>query len=292
MKRRHALSLIGGFTSFSGCRAEGREEVLWRGILFGIEVSIRFRELLTADAKALGEEAHALARKKEAIFSLWDENSELRRLNRDGKLTAPSQDLFKALQLAKELHQKSQGLFDPSVHSYLEWLKAELAEGRDPTSAEKKKRRSLVDFSQVQITRQSVTLPPGGELSLNGIAQGYITDAVHDFLKPRVSSALVNFGEYRVIGQRPFPVEIRGTQESWMLDRALAVSSGSGQRLTTISKENHLIDPFSGDSPPSRRIVAVEAETAWLADALATIVALGGEVPPSYPGAVVRSWDL
>ncbi|MEJ6645943.1 MAG: FAD:protein FMN transferase, partial [Akkermansiaceae bacterium] len=71
------------------------------------------------------------------------------------------------------------------------------------------------------------------------------------------------------------------------VSNALAVSSGSGERLSATSVANHLIDPRTGESPPPKKVVAVEAPEAWLADGLATLVAIGGEVPDSFKGVKV-----
>jgi thiamine biosynthesis lipoprotein len=122
-------------------------------------------------------------------------------------------------------------------------------------------------------------------ISLNAIAQGYATDLVARYLEGKVNSALVNFGEYRVVGEKAWDVEVVGKTIS--VSNALAVSSGSGERLSATSVANHLIDPRTGESPPPKKVVAVEAPEAWLADGLATVVAIGGEVPDSFKGVKV-----
>lgn len=281
MKRRQALWMLGGLAS---CGGKEEREVMWRGICFGIPVSIRFRGVGEKEAMAMGDEGFRLAQEVERAASLWDEGSELRRLNREGRLLEPSATMVELLGKASALYEATGGDFDPSIHLYLEWVKGEYGAGREPDEEEAVRRRALVDFSRVKLT-EGVELPEGMALSFNGIAQGVATDRVAEFLEGKVASALVNFGEYRVVGEQPWEVEVEG--EAIVLKQALAVSSGSGERLSATSAANHLIDPKTGESPPPKRVVAVEAREAWLADGLATVVAMGGEVPDSFEGAKV-----
>lgn len=274
MKRRFFLGLAGG--SLCSCGRKSGEHS-WKGVVFGIPVGIRFRNVTKEEAEDLGRKSLELAQKYEACFSLWDENSELSRLNRDGVLLSPSEDLLDCLRIAQDFHTRSEGLFDPTIHSYLEWAKAGYAAGRTPDKLEAERRRSLVDFSRVGISKDAIKLEEGMSLSLNAIAQGYVTDRICEFLESCVLSALVNFGEYRVVGSHSFEIEVEGNKMA--IRRAMAVSSGGGQRLSATASANHLIDPQSGSSPDPRRVIVVETAKAVNADAIATIVALGGEVP-------------
>ena len=52
--------------------------------MFGIPVSIRFRGIDDDEAQKLGQEGLEKARKVERATSLWDENSSISQLNRDG----------------------------------------------------------------------------------------------------------------------------------------------------------------------------------------------------------------
>ncbi|MDB4562194.1 FAD:protein FMN transferase [Akkermansiaceae bacterium] len=270
MKRRHALWLLGGLVS-CGEKVPFSE---WRGICFGIPISIKFSGVDHDDAQKLGDEALKIAQSYEAVFSLWDENSELRRLNRDGSLSNPSEALQDILYRASLLYDLTDGFFDPTIHAYLEWVKGEYAEGRIPDSKEADKKRALVNFSRVQFSPKEILLEKGMAMSLNAIAQGYVTDHVARFLEGEDVSALVNFGEYRVVGDKPWTVSVEGNDIS--LKNSLAVSSGSGERLSATSAANHLIDPKTGKSPPPQEVAAVEALEAWLADGLATVIAIKG----------------
>jgi thiamine biosynthesis lipoprotein len=56
----------------------------------------------------------------EDALSLFRDNSELRRLNRDKVLHSPSGDMRRALALALDIAGRSRGLFDPSVQALWE----------------------------------------------------------------------------------------------------------------------------------------------------------------------------
>lgn len=271
MNRRRLLSFAPAV--LVSCRKQDDLKV-WRGIHMGIAVSVSYR------GEADLEPALEKVRIAEAELTLWDQASPLSQLNLTGSLVNPPSHLLNCLMKARELFEASGGLFDPTIHSYLEWSKGEYEAERIPDKEIAKEKRELVDFARLEITPELLTLPKGGALSLNAIAQGYLTDVFAEAFE--CSSALVNFGEYRVMGDRAWPVEVAGRTHSLM--RALAVSSGSGQRLSATASANHLIDPRTGKSPPPKEVFAVEADEAWLADGLATLVAIGGDLPACYRG--------
>ncbi|MGC6427218.1 MAG: FAD:protein FMN transferase [Akkermansiaceae bacterium] len=279
MNRRHLLSLLTG-AGLSSCGTK-ETEVRREGVFFGIPVHLDFKNLEIDFALKLADQAFDHVRPLEAIFSLWEEGSELSKLNRSGVLGNPSEALLDLLEKARVLYRESDGLFDPTIRSYLLWLKEKYAAGRDPDPTESEERRKLVDFSQVEFSKKEIRMPKGFALDLNAIVQGYATDRVAEFLTEKCKSALVNFGEYRVVDSRAWSVEVG--EKSLSIDRALAVSSGVGERLKATGKANHLINPATGLSPEPKEIVAVEADEAWLADGLATILSVGGEVPAAYP---------
>ena len=49
--------------------------------------------------------------------------------------------------------------------------------------------RTLVDFRRVQAGTKRIALPPGMAITLNGIAQGYITDRI---VEPRLRATVVD----------------------------------------------------------------------------------------------------
>ena len=142
----------------------------------------------------------------------------------------------------------------------------------------------------------------GMAMTLNGIAQGYITDKVADHLRARgLTSVLVNLGEYRALGrhsiERPWQV---GIQDPHMADAivdlvelsddAMATSGGYGGLLGPQPGVNHLFDPRSGASADRYGSVSVVHPRAVIADGLSTAFSFLSleeirEAAAAFPGA-------
>ena len=72
--------------------------------------------------------------------------------------------------------------------------------------------------------------------------------------------------------------------------RGECFSGEVGQRLSATASANHLINPQERVGPDPERVIAIETRKAVNADAIATIVALGGEVPEGC--GTVRTWEF
>ena len=119
-------------------------------------------------------------------------------------------------------------------------------------------------------------------ITLNGIAQGYITDRVADLLRARGwHNVLVDLGELRGVGAhpngRPWTAALISRldphHEAAMIplsERAIATSSGTATRFETTGRYHHLFSPASGRSVHTYAAVSVAAPRATLADALST----------------------
>ena len=147
---------------------------------------------------------------------------------------------------------------------------------------------------RIQPGAARIALPPGMAITLNGIAQGFITDRIADLLRNEgFEHAMVDLGELRALGNHPdgraWRVATRGSEVA-LSDNALAVSSGSGTAFEPSGRFHHIFDPASGASANTLREVAVIAPRAMIADALATAICVLGEergieLLAHYPGA-------
>ena len=137
-----------------------------------------------------------------------------------------------------------------------------------------------VDPSRIRFRRK------GMMVSLNGIAQGYITDRIVAILRNEgIGSSLVDMGEIRALDGRPdgqpwrarieAPAEL-GLPSSLvgLRDVALATSGGYGLLFDAAGRFNHILDPRTGACAPSRLMVSVIAQSAATADALSTAFSL------------------
>ncbi len=185
MTRRRFLTLSAAAVLPGTARAASQS---WRGIAFGGEVSIT----ITGRADRIAADLKALAlrmRQIEARFTLFDPGSDLRRLNRLGRAPLGA-DLDAVLEVARAVHDATDGMFDPTVQSL--WL--DLAEGRTPDPGR-------IGLGQLRREGGDLVLGPGQQLTLNGIAQGFAADQLRDMLRARgYARALVDMGEQAALG--------------------------------------------------------------------------------------------
>lgn len=230
----------------------------------------------------------------ERIFSLYRPDSEISRLNDAGKLLNPSRDLRKLVEESQRLGELSGGAFDISVQPLWRLYEAHFWSHRDiqPDIASRARgvAHTLVDFRQIQTGAAAIAFARAGmAITLNSIAQGYVTDAVADMLRNEgFESAVVDLGEYRTVGGhpdgRPWRIGIRDGRDVGSIERmvdlddmALAVSGGYGTTFEASGRFHHIFDPRTGASASSLLDVAVIGPRATAADGLATAIYVAGE---------------
>ena len=282
--------------------AAAAPSAIWRGTALGARAAIWFSGVSAGDNAALIAMVRAEIDRLEKLFSLYRADSAISRLNKSGRLAAPDPDVLALLTLAGSVHRATGGLFDPTVQPVWNRLARHLA-GSPGTEPDRRMAGSppvnfgdvLFDVSQVTFTR------PGMALTLNGIAQGFITDKVVDVLKRAgMGSILVEAGEYRAIGSRgdgkPWPVRIAGRgvpgSVAHLDDRALATSDTYGTTLDAAGRIGHIVDPRTQVPARRRALVSVTAPSAAVADGLSTALCMmdsGGmeSVVAQFPGARV-----
>lgn len=257
------------FLTISACAALARPAFAtpadWQGVVMGAEARITLHGPPAQTGPALRA---ALARMQqiEALFSLYRADSALSRLNAAGRLADPHPDFIALLRLSGQIHDLTEGRFDPTVQP----LWRALAEGRDPIAA-----RAAIGWNGVRIAADLVQLDPGQALTLNGIAQGFAADAVREALAQHgLTHALVDLGEFAALGG-PWRVGIADPGLGLVLDRPLdgtAIATSSPGALR-IGGRAHILDPV-GKAPPRWSTVSVEAASAALADGLSTALCL------------------
>lgn len=297
--RRRALVVLASTLAFPVMRAAAAEQTFeWRGTALGADA----RLLLRAESRQRAGEAIAACvaeiERLEQIFSLYRSSSELSGLNRDGKLASPSQDMVRLLHLSREMNRITGGLFDPTVQPlwelYADWYAGDPAREAPPGEVVTEA-RTRVGIGKVRLeTTGGIACDPGTRLTLNGIAQGYITDRVAELLRLRGwRHVLIDLGEVRALDGRPdggaWQVGIReGGLALPLSDAALATSSGEGLRLGHSGRITHIFNPLTGHSPSLWRSVTAGHASAAIADALSTAAFAA---PPDHLARIVRAQD-
>jgi thiamine biosynthesis lipoprotein len=231
----------------------------------------------------------------ERIFSLYDPESEISRLNAAGVLRRPAPELRALIEESQRFGILSAGAFDISVQPLWRlyeshfWSRAHVVE--DIVARADEVARELIDFRRIEAGAARIAFERVGMgITLNSVAQGYITDAIADLLRNEgFDRAVVDLGEFRTLGQhpdgRPWRIGVRNPPVAVgdvdrvieLDDMALAVSGGYGTTFEPSGRFHHIFDPQSGASANRLADAAVIAPRATTATALAVATCVLGE---------------
>lgn len=270
---------------FGAGAALPQEALRWRGRALGASAELIVHHHDREQAGRLVARAATEIARLERIFSLYMPDSVLSMLNRQGALASPPQELVHLLQTCRDVWSISGGAFDPTIQplwlTYANHFSTSVVDKDGPSSQAIANALALVGIEKVSFNRDRIAFArPGMALTLNGIAQGYITDRIVELLRAGgIESTLADIGEVRALGRRPdgtaWRVGIAGTGETLdLIDRALATSSPNGFRFAGPGSPGHIIDPRSGLAECRHETVSVLAPEAATADALATAFCL------------------
>ena len=203
----------------------------------------------------------------EARFTRFSEASELSALNRSaGEWFQASSDLFEVVKIARDLHEQTGGLFDPTL------LDALRAMGYDRSMDEIREQGSLPYIPGLSIHSGSgmrgmlldsgtkmIRLPAGMKLDLGGVAKGWIAERSAELLALYSEACTVNAGgDLFLIGTPRGEAAWKiGLEDPQSLDRDLAVLHVPSWAVATSSitrrrwmqgsqVRHHIIDPRTG----------------------------------------------
>lgn len=270
--RRRFLSISAAALALPGAALASAQTARWTGVALGAPASVTLVGISPIDARPVFARLEAELARLERIFSLYRPDSALVRLNQTGHLAAPPPELLELLTLAGRIHAATEGAFDPTVQP----LWQALANGGDVAAA-----RHCVGWEGLRFDAQDVRFTrPGMALTLNGIAQGEITDRIAALLGDEgFGDILVDLGEIVGRGLRPdgtpWQAGIATPQGDivhrvTLRDRALATSAPNGTRLSV--DQGHILGPQG--QAPRHSLVSLSAPGAALADGLSTALCL------------------
>jgi thiamine biosynthesis lipoprotein len=230
----------------------------------------------------------------ERIFSLYEADSEISRLNAAGTLSKPSPELRGLVEESQRFSVLSGGAFDISVQPLWRLYEAHFWSHSDVqldiAARASDVARDLVDFRRIETGSARIAFARAGMgITLNSVAQGFITDAIADLLRNEgFASAVVDLGEFRTLGRhpdgRPWRLGIRdalaasGVARTVELeDMALAVSGGYGTTFEPTGRFHHIFDPHTGASANTLADAAVIGPRATAANGLSTAICVAGE---------------
>ena len=225
------------------------------------------------------DRAEAELERLEQVLSRFRPDSELSRLNRDGRSSSASPDLVRVVELALAARKATGGRFDVTVHD------AVVAAGYDrtfeevPADAPAGVDRDVTCGGTVHVDGRTIELSPGVRLDLGGIGKGYAVDRVAELLAI-AGPCLVNAGGDLAVRGGSWPVGVTDGLTLELSSGGMATSGRDRRRWVRGGKElHHLIDPSTGRPAESALVrVTVVAASAADAEVLAKAAFLGAEV--------------
>lgn len=222
-----------------------------------------------------------------AVFDRYDGASAVAQLNDAGRILAPPPELSDLISHAVGYHNVSAGGFDISVAPVVDLFRNRLPDGL-PTSSEVREALELVGTRHIEVSRGHIGFARSGmRVTLDGIAKGYIVDAVARILEQcRVRNYLVEAGgDIRVSGtkerKQPWTVAVQDPGKAGLFPDvielrtgAVATSGAYEASFDAAGEHHHIVHSGTGRSPQHNSSVSVLAPSAMAADALATTVFL------------------
>ncbi|WP_298709173.1 FAD:protein FMN transferase [Chitinophaga sp.] len=241
---------------------------------------------LSEDTTSLQHEVESLFRQIDRSLSLYQPGSLINRFN-EGEKVVMDAYMRPVIRKAQEVSRITGGLFDITVKPLVDLWGFGVVRHQKGKPSETDIRRTLHRVGYKKITIRSKYLlkkSPGVEIDCNGIAQGYTTDVIAQFLRSRgIRNYLVDVGgELAALGHndknQPWTVGIERQQQSeakpekgWLrLTHRAVATSGNYQRFFDEggTRFAHTIHPLTGEAIHNNIIaVTVTAPDAMTADA-------------------------
>jgi thiamine biosynthesis lipoprotein len=285
LSRRRFMTISAGLALGATACPAAAKTVTWKGIALGAEAKLVITGLPEAEGKHLIRLALKEIDRLENIFSLYRADSTVCVLNSRSRLQSPPAELLSVLSQVSAVHAATGGLFDPTVQPL--W-QAFAEYGGSPDQSLVRSAREKVGWRLVNYSMREVEFArPGMQLTLNGIAQGFITDRISTLLRSEgLEHAVVNIGEISAMGHKPgsngWQVGLAENGDEaptdfvQLKDRCVATSAPLGTTFDGVN--SHIICPVNGRPVRSRwQRVSVVHRSAAIADGLSTAAILMDE---------------
>ena len=218
----------------------------------------------------------------EHVFSRYEPDSALARLNATGSLPAAPAEFLELLDLTDHISKTTDGAFDITVLPLLQLY----AHDRLPEQQHLDEALKLVDYRAIERRGPHLAFTrPNMGITLDGIAKGYIVDqGVATLNSIGFADVYVEAGgDLMVTGNKPegqpWRVGVRSPRArgsktmpviSTFSPLAVATSGDYMQAYSDDLRHHHILNPRTGMSPLELASVTVTAPSVALADGLAT----------------------
>ncbi len=229
----------------------------------------------------------------ENLLSKYRQESQIYAINQGaGNAVIQVADEVRALlQRSQQYSRQTDGLFDITIGPLIDLWGIGTEHERIPDETELQQILPYINYTAIELRNdQGISVKrPDVRLDLGGIAKGYSIDRAIEILEQQhITSALLNAGgDIRCIGSKPdgtpWRIGIKHPRKEGILgvvelrDTAVA-TSGDYERFFVHEgiRYHHLLDPRTGMPVRDCQSVTILAQTAEMADALATAVFIMG----------------
>ncbi len=253
------------------------------GTSLELQLSARDRAASLAAEKGALDEIERL----DGVFSSYRADSELARWQRTLGVEAPvSPELGEVLEASEAWRVRSGGAFNPAVEALTRLWRAAAESGAEPAEAELAALAAQMDAPLWRVDRARGTAVRLLDLpvTLNAVAKGYIIDRSCDAaMEAGATMCLVNLGgDLRHRGEGQAAAEVADPAAphenatplcTVRLSNQGMATSGGYRRGFQVGEtwRSHVLDPRTGHPAESLASVSIVAESAMLADMLATV---------------------
>ncbi|MCF6302670.1 MAG: FAD:protein FMN transferase [Devosiaceae bacterium] len=278
--RRRVLTILAGVAALPVVGARAATTIQnWRGLALGADARIILDH---PDAQRLIGGAVEEIRRLEGIFSLYRVDSQLSVLNRQAVLHAPAFEMVELLSTCAVLNERTAGAFDPSVQTLWSLYANSHSRGAAPSAAQISQALEKTGWHHVQFSPAKVVFKRAGvQLTLNGVAQGFIADKIADYFRANgVQNVLVDTGEIAAVGFAPDggPWKIGFNNAAMatlpLSNGAIATSAPLGTVFDAVAQAGHILDPRPGIPGAQWAEVTVISSSGAEADGLSTAFSL------------------
>lgn len=248
------------------------------------------------ECRAFESEIDSIFKEVDNSVSLWNENSIIRKVNRNEDVVV--NQIFKDnFEWARKASDFSDGAFDATIGPLVSAWGFHYKQELEMTPKMVDSILQLVDYHKIEIIDDRVVKAnPNMTLDFNAVAQGYTTDLIGKFLESKgIYSYLVDVGgEIMARGTKPngslWTIGVEKPAEKYDSERSVQIKLElkdkgivtSGNYRKYIEKDgvrySHSIDPKTG-YPVAQNLLSatVIADNASWADCLATICMIVGK---------------
>lgn len=269
--------------------------------IFAMDTYMNIKAYGKNSGKAVNESVDEIKR-LEKLFSVTDSESDIYKINHSESAEV-SNDTIEIISDTLEICKSTDGSLDITIYPLVKLWGFSSGEYRIPDNNEIQNCLKNVDYENISISGNCVSVPKNCELDLGAVAKGYTSDRIAEiFRKNNIESGIINLGgnvyiycSERTVGvKNPFSDDIIGTIK--VSDKAVITSGNYERYFTGNDGRNycHIINSETGFPVDNGLVsVTVTGKSGLYCDALSTaLFVMGKEKAIEYWRKNYQNFDM